>query len=108
VENILTFETRYPAVEQIPLEENFRSSDGIVETARTFIAQNRNRLAKAMKPTGAQMNETGDLVALSFNAPEEEALYIAETAKGLRGVAIREDDKERGISWSTWQCSCEA
>jgi DNA helicase-2/ATP-dependent DNA helicase PcrA len=100
VENILTFERRYPAVEQIPLEENFRSSDGIVETARTFIAQNRNRLPKAMKPTGAQTNETGDLVALSFNTPEEEALYIAETAKGLRGVAVREDDKERGISWS--------
>ena len=38
VQNILTFETRYPAVEQIPLEENFRSSDGIVETARAFIA----------------------------------------------------------------------
>ena len=100
VENILTFETRYPGVEQIPLEENFRSNDGIVETARTFIAQNRHRLPKAMKPTGAQANETGDLVALSFNTPEEEALYIAETAKGLRGVAIREDDKERGISWS--------
>src|SRR6202022_4703662 len=28
VENLLTFETRSPAVEQISLEENFRSSDG--------------------------------------------------------------------------------
>jgi DNA helicase-2/ATP-dependent DNA helicase PcrA len=100
VENILTVETRYPGVEQIPLEENFRSSDGIVETARAFIAQNRQRLPKAMKPTGAQANEAGDIVALSFNTPEEEAQYIAETAKTLRGIAIRDDDKERGISWS--------
>jgi ATP-dependent DNA helicase UvrD/PcrA len=100
VQNILTFETRYPAVEQISLEENFRSSDGIVETACTFIAQNRVRLKKAMKPTGAQANEAGDIVALSFNTPDEEALYIAETVKALRGIVIREDDKERGISWS--------
>ena len=40
VENILTFDKRYPSVEQIPLEENFRSSEGIVETARAFIEQN--------------------------------------------------------------------
>src|SRR6185503_2379827 len=31
VENILTFDKRYPSVDQIPLEENFRSSHGIVE-----------------------------------------------------------------------------
>ena len=35
VQNILTFANRYPGVEQIPLEENFRSSEGVVETART-------------------------------------------------------------------------
>jgi len=37
VANILTFDQRYPGVEQNPLEENFRSSQGIVETARAFI-----------------------------------------------------------------------
>jgi DNA helicase-2/ATP-dependent DNA helicase PcrA len=100
VENILTFEKRYPGVKRIPLEENFRSSDGIVETARAFIAQNTNRLPKEMKPTGAQANEVGDIVALSFGSVEEEAKYIVETATALRGVAIREDLEERGISWS--------
>jgi ATP-dependent DNA helicase UvrD/PcrA len=100
VENILTFDTRYPAVKRISLEENFRSSDGIVETARTFIAQNRNRLSKAMKPTGAQENEPGDIVALAFKTVEEEAEYIARTAASLRGTLIREDSGERGISWS--------
>jgi DNA helicase II / ATP-dependent DNA helicase PcrA len=100
VENILTFGSRYPGVKRIPLEENFRSSEGIVETARTFIAQNTNRLQKEMKPTGAQANEVGDIIALSFGSVEEETLYIVETAKSLRGVAIREDLDERGISWS--------
>ncbi|MBI4454928.1 MAG: ATP-dependent helicase [Acidobacteria bacterium] len=100
VENILSFADRYKELEKIPLEENFRSSRGIVETARDFILQNPDRLAKAMKPTEAQIYEPGDIVALSFSSPEEEAKYIAETAKSLRGVAIREDQRERGISWS--------
>jgi DNA helicase II / ATP-dependent DNA helicase PcrA len=43
VANILTFAQRYPEVEQIPIEENFRSSEGVVETARAFIEQNAAR-----------------------------------------------------------------
>lgn len=100
VQNILTFQPRYPGVTQIPLEENFRSSDGIVETARDFIKQNGGRLPKAMKPTAAQAYDPGDIVALSFGDPNAEAGYIASTCASLRGVAIRDDDNERGISWS--------
>jgi len=100
VENILTFVGRYPHVDQIPIEENFRSSDGVVETARPFIEQNAARLKKAMKPTGAQPYEPGDIVALSFAGPEEEALYIVGTALALRGMAFKEEGVERGLSWS--------
>ena len=100
VDNILKFGQRYPAVEQIPIEENFRSSDGIVETARPFIEQNGARLPKAMKRTGVQPYETGDIVALSFATASEEAQHIATTAQALRGVAFAEDEKERGLSWS--------
>ena len=100
VESILTFDTRYPGVDQIPIEENFRSSDGIVETARVFIEQNITRLTKAMKPTGAQAYEPGDIVALSFATPAEEAQHIVKTAQALRGVAFAEDGKERGLAWS--------
>lgn len=100
VENILTFAKRYPGVDQIPIEENFRSSDGIVETARPFIEQNDTRLTKAMKPTRAQPYEAGDVVALAFANPAAEAQHIAATAQALRGVAFDEDGKERGLSWS--------
>lgn len=100
VENILTFEKRYADVEKISIEENFRSSDGIVETARTFIEQNSARLKKAMKPTGAQATEPGDIVALSFTTTDEEAQYIAKTALTLRGLAFKEGALERGLSWS--------
>lgn len=100
VTNILSFAERYPNVKQIRLEENFRSSQGIVETARDFIEQNAERLPKAMRPAEAQRYESGDIVALSFDSVADEASYIAGTMKQLRGVAIKDGDAERGISWS--------
>ncbi len=90
VQNILTFADRYEKVTPVKLEENFRSSIGVVETARAFIEQNLERLPKAMKPTDAQDFEPGDLVALGFADPSEEARYIAETSKALHGVAVKD------------------
>lgn len=100
VRNILEFERRYGDVTQVRLEDNFRSSEGVVSVARDFIRQVIRRLAKEMKPTGAQQYEAGDIVALGFASPEEEAEYIAETCKSLRGVAVREGSNSRGIAWS--------
>ncbi len=97
VENILTFDKRYPGVEQIPLEENFRSSEGIVETARAFIEQNGARLPKAMKPTGAQPYEAGDIVALSFADPDEEA---QSHRRDDPGAAWRRVQGGRGRAWA--------
>lgn len=100
VENILTFSDRYPEVEQIALEANYRSSEGIVATAQTFIEQNATRLPKAMQAGGAQPYEPGDIVALSFDSPDDEAGYIVGTIQALRGVAFAKDGRERGLSWS--------
>jgi DNA helicase-2/ATP-dependent DNA helicase PcrA len=101
VQNILTFAKRYPEVRPVRLEENFRSSEGVIAVARDFIATLVDRLPKAMKPADAQRYEPGDIVALTFDHPEEEADHIARTCKALHGVAIREDgDRQRGIAWS--------
>jgi DNA helicase II / ATP-dependent DNA helicase PcrA len=105
VNNILQFEHRYPNVSQIRLEDNFRSSEGIIETAREFIEQNSIRLPKQMRPAKAQNYESGDICALQFDDVDGEAAYIAHTAKELYGVAFKEpttDDSERtrGLAWS--------
>jgi DNA helicase-2/ATP-dependent DNA helicase PcrA len=100
VDNILSFENRYPNVEQIPLEENFRSSEGVVTLAREFVKQIVNRLPKEMKPQGTQDYDTGDIVTLKFDNPAEEAAYVADTCRSLHGVAVREGDGKRGIAWS--------
>ena len=100
VGNILKFEERYPEVEKIRLEENFRSSEGVIDVARQFVAKVNPRLPKAMKFADAQPYEPGDVVALSFDSPEKEAEYIAETIRSIRGVAFCDGDGERGLSWS--------
>jgi DNA helicase-2/ATP-dependent DNA helicase PcrA len=100
ITNIITFEKRYAGVKPIRLQENFRSSEGIVETAKAFIAQNAERLTKAMVPTGAQAYEAGDVCALAFDDADVEAAFIAKTVKELHGVAFTEDGKERGLAYS--------
>ena len=100
VENILKFEQNYPSVKQIRIEENFRSSEGVVETARGFIDSVEPRLPKVMQSADAQPYEVGDVVALHFDSPEEEAGYIAKTIKSLRGIAFDDGDGVRGLSYS--------
>jgi DNA helicase II / ATP-dependent DNA helicase PcrA len=100
VQNILGFENRYPPVTPVRLEDNFRSSEGIVSVARDFIRRVVPRLEKEMKSTHAQEYEEGDLVALGFDSPDEEADYIAQTCKSLHGVAVRERADQRGMAWS--------
>lgn len=100
VENILYFARRYAPVETIKLESNFRSSQGITDVARLVIEKNTSRLPKAMESTEAQNYEAGDIVALQFTSPEEEADYIAQTCKALRGTMIIDGGIKRPISWS--------
>lgn len=100
VRNIITFEQRYAPVTQIRLEDNFRSSEGIVEVAREFIEQNAERLPKAMKPTTIQAYEKGDITALGFDDPEDEAAFIVEQVQALRGVAFTDDGTDRGLALS--------
>ncbi len=102
VSNIVTFQDRYPDVTPIRLEENFRSSAGIIETARDFVEKLGNRLEKEMKPAGAQPDDFGDLVALMLDTPEKEAEYIAGTIKALRGLAFEDnpDVGPRGLDYS--------
>ena len=100
VKNIITFSDRYPDVKQIRLESNFRSTEGVIETANAFIERLDDRLGKSMKFGGGQKHQQGDIVALSFETPEDEADYIAQTVRSLRGLAFRSGDSCRGLSWS--------
>ena len=104
VSNILTFTKRYSGVRQIVLDENFRSSKGVVELARSVAERipSHERLPKAMIAAGHQTWERGDLLALTFNDPQAEAAWIVDRIEHLRGSPFRDtpESEPRGLSWS--------
>lgn len=101
VENILTFADRYPDVLRVPIEENYRSSRGVVDSARLVIEHNNpERLEKAMTSAGFQSFERGDLLCLQFTSPHEEAAWIAQKAKSLIGQPFQDQpgQEPRGLA----------
>ena len=51
IENILNFEKCYPGAKTIRLEQNYRSTEPILEAANRFVARNRYRRPKTIAPT---------------------------------------------------------
>lgn len=102
VGNIISFANRYPNVKPIALNENFRSSLGVVVPARQVVARNPQRLPKQMESTGAQPFQRGDILSLSFDTPATEASWIAQKINALYGTAYhdRPDATPRGLSYS--------
>jgi DNA helicase-2/ATP-dependent DNA helicase PcrA len=102
VQNIIHFFDRYPSVATERLNENFRSSKGIVLSARQVIERNPDRLRKAMESTNAQPYVRGDVLALVFPGVQEEAAWIAEKIQFLHDTAYldRPGAVRRGLAWS--------
>jgi DNA helicase-2/ATP-dependent DNA helicase PcrA len=104
VSNIVSFAARNPGVLQVTLDDNFRSSKGVVEVGRSIAERipSRERLPKAMIAAGHQTWERGDLLALTFDDPEAEAFWIVDRIEHLRGVPFLDGAKSeaRGLSWS--------
>lgn len=102
VQNIITFAGRYPNVKTERLNENFRSSEGIVLTARRIVEQNPDRLQKKMESTDAQPFERGDILALQFANADEEARWIARKIEWLKGAQYRDQPGKpaRGLTYS--------
>lgn len=100
LDNILSFTDRYPEVRQIPLAENFRSSKGVVETAKNVVERNAQRLSKAMVSKEKQTFQRSDLLCLGFTTPDLEAAWIARKISEMRGIPFTEKGVTRGLSWS--------
>jgi DNA helicase-2/ATP-dependent DNA helicase PcrA len=104
VQNIITFPKRYPNVHEVTMDENFRSSPGVVDLAQYVIEKNdpHLRLPKQMVSTGHQSFEKGEVLCLGFDNPVEEASWIANKISGLIGTPFKDrpEDEERGLSWS--------
>ncbi len=89
IENILNFKDQFSNVKFIKLEQNYRSTDEILNAANELISHNKNRLGKSL----TSMNGGGEKIEI-LRSDEEgiEAAKIAEAIKKLlaSGVAPSE------------------
>lgn len=86
IQNILNFERDYPDLNVYKLEQNYRSTQNIVEVANSIIANNKNQLEKNV----FSANENGDKIKVqrAFTDNEEgklvaESIIQERTSKGL-------------------------
>ncbi|RZK49599.1 MAG: ATP-dependent DNA helicase, partial [Pedobacter sp.] len=88
IQNILNFERDYPDLKVYKLEQNYRSTQNIVEVANSIIANNKNQLEKNV----FSENEKGDRIKVSRAfSDNEEGKLVAE--------AIVQDRLNAGITY---------
>jgi len=99
---IKQFTTRYDNVHSVTLEDNFRSTNAVVDVAIKSITNNTVRLPKIMNAKGFQQYERGDILYNQFTSVADENAFIIEKINQLRGVAFKdkEDTEERGLNYS--------
>lgn len=106
VQNILTFEDRYPNVKVHKLLVNFRSNKTIVETANRFIQKTIpfERFPKEIKYH--QDGNIQDLRRLWFDTREDETKWVAQRIQSLIGTTYVEynpdgsEKSRRGLTYS--------
>lgn len=100
VQNIITFQQRYPDVAIHQLDINRRSTDAIVKTADELIRKNNpGRLKKSIKDKGLA-SEKGDMYKLLFPKQEEEIEWIVTKIQSLVGKEFQEGNKQRKLKYS--------
>ena len=92
IRNILEFEKDFPKVRTIRLEQNYRSTQVILEGASAVVANNTQRKGKNLFTT----REGGSLIGY-YEAPdgENEALFIADRIQRYLREAGQNEDQPR-------------
>jgi len=89
IQNILNFEKDYPDLKIFKLEQNYRSTQNIVNVANSIIANNKEQLKKHV----FSEKETGDKIkVMRAFSDNEEGKIVSE--------AIMQDRSTRGMKWN--------
>jgi DNA helicase II / ATP-dependent DNA helicase PcrA len=97
IENILNFRNDYPEYKIFKLEQNYRSTQTIVEAANSLILKNQTRIPKTIWSA----NEPGELIEISQSlTDQEEGFFISNR---ILDTHLREqaDFKEFAILYRT-------
>lgn len=86
IQNLLNFETTYPQTTTVLLEENYRSTQNILEASNAIIKKNKNRVEKKLF---TRQND-GEKITVSGGYNEEaEAHYITQKIEDLVRSGVR-------------------
>jgi DNA helicase-2/ATP-dependent DNA helicase PcrA len=99
IRNILEFEKDFPGAKTVRLEQNYRSTQIILEAASAVVARNSQRKGKNLWTS----REGGSLIGY-YEAPdgENEALFIADSIqKYLRKAAEEQADPKCAVLYRT-------
>lgn len=99
IRNILEFEKDFPEVKTIRLEQNYRSTQIILEAAGAVVSRNTQRKGKSLWTS----REGGALIGY-YEAPdgENEALFIADSIqKYLRKAGQEEENPRAAVLYRT-------
>jgi DNA helicase-2/ATP-dependent DNA helicase PcrA len=89
IDNILNFKDEFKNVNIIKLENNYRSTKNILDTANYLIEHNSSRLGKELKST----KDSGDSVELkTFMDEKSEATALAKDIKSLLNSGVMPQD----------------
>ncbi|OHX66202.1 ATP-dependent helicase [Flammeovirga pacifica] len=92
IQNILNFKTDYPELKVVKLEQNYRSTQTIVEAANSVIAHNKNQLEK----NTFTQNAIGDRIEVLRSPTDlEEARSVA---KGIQEAMIKDHIPAKDIA----------
>jgi DNA helicase-2/ATP-dependent DNA helicase PcrA len=87
--NILSFEEDFPGTKIVKLEQNYRSTQAILDAAAAVVARNRSRHPKKLWTE----RQGGELPRVHEAATEEnEAKWVAETIRELPSQGLRYSD----------------
>ena len=89
IRNILNFEKDFPATKTIKLEQNYRSTSKILNTANKLIANNLERKEKNL---WTDQNEGADVIYKETSVESEESQFVIETIKDLISEGYKEND----------------
>lgn len=76
IENILSFEKQYPGCEVIRLEQNYRSTENILNAANAVIRNNKQRKDKAL---WSDLGEGEKIKCCNFESEIAESRFVADT-----------------------------
>ena len=89
-DNMINFANKYNNVKQIRLEDNFRSTKGIVDIADRVIQNNVNRLPKKM--ISNKEIDNSQIKAIKYTNEEEQYIGIADKILELNQMGIPYND----------------